>query len=272
MLIIAILLGLVLFSLGVAALVICIRHRAETRSYVKYGLVVGTLLLGLDLAAIALFADAVNILSIPFLVVGVVLSFIQMFLFTCLGMHCCTTLGLPDLPLLRRAVDRFQPVPVTVNRLYFVFAFGVALLGAAYTALLFLAVSPTVSEMLRELTEAEVAREGLGETITPLLVIAVISAAVAEEITFRLCLQSFIARYTGLAGRRYWVAVVITAVLWSIGHIGVLEPEWVKLAQVLPLGIALGFLFRRFGLEAAVLAHGTFNIIGMIVAPSLIGW
>ena len=60
-------------------------------------------------------------------------------------------------------------------------------------------------------------------------------------------------------------AVALASILWSLGHANTLNPEWVKFAQVFPLGIAFGFLFKRFGIESAMAAHGFFNVIMMIL-------
>ena len=43
-----------------------------------------------------------------------------------------------------------------------------------------------------------------------------------------------------------------------------------KIAQVFPLGVGLGVLCRRYGVEACILAHSIVNLGMMFLAPSLI--
>jgi membrane protease YdiL (CAAX protease family) len=57
-------------------------------------------------------------------------------------------------------------------------------------------------------------------------------------------------------------AVVVTAVVWALAHGGRVEPEWVKWVQIFGLGLALGVLRLRRGLEACVVVHLLFNFPG----------
>ena len=88
--------------------------------------------------------------------------------------------------------------------------------------------------------------------------------AIGEEIIFRLGIQSFLVKYLKLEGQSYWIAILITSALWTIGHAGTLQPEWVKLAQIFPVGLMLGWLFRKYGAESTILAHGLFNILMLL--------
>ena len=83
-----------------------------------------------------------------------------------------------------------------------------------------------------------------------------------EELIFRLGIQHYIAiaRIFGLWDGRYWLAILLPSALWSIGHLDMLEPGWVKLAQACPAGLALGQLARKHGIETCILAHTVFNV------------
>ena len=79
-----------------------------------------------------------------------------------------------------------------------------------------------------------------------------------------------LAKNLRLSGSRYGVAIVITSAVWSLAHVNTLDPEWVKIAQVFPLGVGLGYLFKRFGVEICILAHGVFNVVMAYLAPLFI--
>lgn len=55
-------------------------------------------------------------------------------------------------------------------------------------------------------------------------------------------------------------AIVITSLLWSIGHAGSFDPYWVKLLQIAPMGLVLGSVAWKFGLEPAIALHWAFNL------------
>ena len=80
-------------------------------------------------------------------------------------------------------------------------------------------------------------------------------------------IQSFLAHYLKWQGNRYWAAIALTSLLWTLGHAGMLDPGWVKLAQIFPVGLMLGWLFRRHGVEACMLTHGLFNVTMIGLSP-----
>lgn len=86
---------------------------------------------------------------------------------------------------------------------------------------------------------------------------------------FRLGIQNYLGAKLNNRRYGYAIAVVLTAVLWSLAHVGSLDPDWVKLAQIFPLGLALGWLYRRQGVESTIMAHALFNILAVLVLPPL---
>ncbi|MFQ6092497.1 MAG: type II CAAX prenyl endopeptidase Rce1 family protein [bacterium] len=87
-------------------------------------------------------------------------------------------------------------------------------------------------------------------------------AAICEEALFR----GFILN-TLLKRKSAWSAITITALGFSLYH---LDP-W-AMPEVAIIGIFLGWLVVRTGsIFPAVLAHGTFNFIGIILFPKVFG-
>jgi membrane protease YdiL (CAAX protease family) len=101
----------------------------------------------------------------------------------------------------------------------------------------------------------------IGRHAVPLVLFAqVFTGAFVEEVAFRLGVQNFFARQLHLRRWRYGAAIIGAAALWSLLHAGFVGPGYVKFIQLFPLGVALGFLFRRYGVESCILAHGTFDL------------
>lgn len=82
---------------------------------------------------------------------------------------------------------------------------------------------------------------------------AVIVAPIAEESFFRGLLQTVI----GANGRRRWVAVVVTSVLFGLAH----GSQWQVVPALALLGLILGVLYERTGmLFVPILLHALFNL------------
>lgn len=172
-----------------------------------------------------------------------------------------------DVPPLTAAQPAASPVQVDWRK-YLASSLGVALGGVVYSVGLFILTKPHLSGTLDRafgMTPSDT-----DSSVTIQAIVLVLTFAVAEEVVFRLGIQSFLARFLRLQGGRYWLAIVVSATLWTVGHSGSLTPEWVKLAQIFPVGLMLGWLFRKYGAESSILAHGLFNVILVFLAARLI--
>jgi hypothetical protein len=77
-------------------------------------------------------------------------------------------------------------------------------------------------------------------------------ASVSEEIMFRLFAIHLLKRY----GLGTVLAVVISALMWGLGHTGYeVFPMWFRGVEVTVLGITIGFVYLRFGLMTVIVAH-----------------
>ncbi len=141
--------------------------------------------------------------------------------------------------------------------------------ASVYTIVLFNLTQPKASEMIK-LVQQSNPEPAAGEMSAMLLIIIFARLAIAEELFFRLAVQTFLE--WNLRGNKHgaFIAILFSSVFWSLGHIGILTPEWVKLAQIFPFGIALGLIYRRYGIEAAILIHVVFNITMIFITPGFI--
>jgi len=146
----------------------------------------------------------------------------------------------------------------------------VVIVSIVYSIVLFKATSPRMSEVAKQALGLGGDALAAGETMTPQALLFLLTFAFGEEIFFRLGIQNFLAYRLGWRGNKYWLAIIVTSGLWTLGHVGMLEPGWVKLAQIFPLGLVLGWLFKKHGLESAICAHGLFNCLLAIPALDLI--
>jgi membrane protease YdiL (CAAX protease family) len=136
--------------------------------------------------------------------------------------------------------------------------FGAGALTILYSSILFLLTSPQSSELAQEVFG--ISSTPAGDQLNLAGVLVLLEFAIAEEIIFRLGIQNFLARYMRLESRTYWIAILLTSTLWTLGHAGVLEPEWVKYAQIFPIGLLLGWLCKKYGAGSAMLVHAIFNL------------
>lgn len=154
-------------------------------------------------------------------------------------------------------------VPPTNWRRYGVNILGVGLGAVVYSAVLFLITQPRPGLIVQDLMLAD------KPIMTPLTLVILLEFAFAEELMFRLGIQNYLG--AKLINKRYGyaLAIALTAGLWSMAHVGSLDPDWVKLAQIFPLGLALGWLYRRQGAESTIMAHALFNFVGGLVLSPL---
>jgi membrane protease YdiL (CAAX protease family) len=253
----------------IALLVEFLLRRRAVRRYIAYGAVFGAFIIVLDAAIVLAMPDILKITPIYVLIPIDIVSFGKIALCTCMGMYCCAALNGPDFPLVKHLLGRPDARP----RGRFVsgaLATAAVVAGTAgFSWLLFKATSPRISELLQNLTQWKQASAGVGATNGVAEVLVGVAFGTGEELLFRLGMQNYLALRLGLRDRRYWIAVLVTAAVWTLGHANVLEPEWVKLVQIFPVGVALGFLFRRYGVESCIVAHCGFNTVLFVFGT---GW
>lgn len=185
------------------------------------------------------------------------------------GIAACGHAGQPGLPLSGRLVRQGTDLPGDgVSPRVLATGALVGLAASAWTALLFLATGPRPSAALLRAAESA-GQPWTGEVSAPDVALLA-QVAVGEELLYRLGLQGFLLRWADRPRHPGRGAVMVTAVVFTLMHAGQVDPDWVKLAQIFPLALALGRLQVAAGTEACIAAHLVFNLLGAAMAPWLL--
>ncbi|MCC5874979.1 MAG: CPBP family intramembrane metalloprotease [Candidatus Sumerlaeia bacterium] len=93
------------------------------------------------------------------------------------------------------------------------------------------------------------------------LTVFVVILAILEELIFRGGMQGALEKtFLGVPG-----AILVSSAIWSLGHVGYLEPHGIKELQILGLGIIFGVVKARHGLRWAVMLHVANNLFAMLL-------
>jgi hypothetical protein len=207
----------------------------------------------------------------PHMILAVLQQAITMAVAGGLGLLIAPRIGL-SLPLFEAAVEG-QPVLPTLLE-FLPFALLVGLIGGALILL------ADLSFFLPRLPESFSQTNSAISMARRLLI--PIAGGIVEEIILRLFAFSLIAWLIGLvwstpdslpASGAFWAAGIIAAVLFAVLHlpataaIAPLTPLVVVRALLLNgiLGVAFGYLFWQYGLEAAMVAHFAADVVVHII-------
>ncbi len=82
--------------------------------------------------------------------------------------------------------------------------------------------------------------------------------ALSEELLFRVFGISFFKKLF----KKTWPGVIITTVIWASLHAAYpQEPFFIRIVELIPVGLFFSYLFLRFGLLASMTAHFTLNSV-----------
>jgi membrane protease YdiL (CAAX protease family) len=152
---------------------------------------------------------------------------------------------------------------------YIALSIAAAISAVVYSIILFSLASPEISDIVQQKLGGDVPVTNNTQVIVGLLVL--LEYAFAEEIVFRLGIRNFLAKIFNWRKEKYWIAIFLTTILWTFGHTGILEPNWVKLVQVFPFGLVLGWLYKQQGTESCIFTHAIFNVMMAGISPLLSG-
>ncbi|MDE0128237.1 MAG: CPBP family intramembrane metalloprotease [Gammaproteobacteria bacterium] len=259
------------FALAITLLVFWARNREDLRYYTRFGLYAACAFCAFSVVALAV-AHFEQGLPMGFLVltIGLVVDFFKITLVVAVGAYCARLSGYVAFPLIRPRLgleldEANDAVPHPGHagtadlRTKAIWVAVLVLAWLGYSKLLFWLFSPEMAQPLQEVLNTLDMSQSM--ELTAASALAVSAMAISEELIFRLGIQNLLVRLFNWQGRQYWIAVLLTTLLWTIGHTGVLEPDWVKLLQIFPAGLALGWMFRKHGIECCIAAHLLFNLI-----------
>ncbi len=142
---------------------------------------------------------------------------------------------------------------------------GMAVAGVAISLLLVLLVDIQTGEAVLELTDG-----GSDLAVGLLVAWLMLNAPWQEELLFR---HYLVARLSAIGGRRsrpvMILAVIVTALVFALGHAGHFDPAWPKLAQTFTWGLMLGAVRIWLGTTYAISLHLLFNLSAPLAAPFL---
>jgi membrane protease YdiL (CAAX protease family) len=245
--------GLVLVVAACASLAVLVREREGLAGRLR--LVVPWLVLW-ALPEVAGIALAGTRLTAPVVLLDV-LVLAKMAVVACVGLQACTRAGLPGLPFTRRlaGLPALAADGVPPSRMWAGVLMGV--LSIAWTALLFGLLDPRPPQSVLDACRSA-GRTWPDTRLTDYLL--VVQVAIGEELIFRLGLQGLLMRWSNRPRHPGRGALLVTAAIFTLAHVGQLDPSAVKLAQMLPIALALGWLQVRAGTEACIVAHLLFNL------------
>lgn len=253
--------GIFSFVLGIIILIYYIINFHEVNSFIKYGLIVMAVYVISEFFAAGLKAFSVLM----------IITYVKIPIYTCIGMHVCSKLGAQDMPLLRRLLCCKGSNRIKIKAKHYILNTLFVIAGSAvFSYALFKLTSPSASENIKNLIESESNIIGTLKTSNLGLIFTMLGVAIAEELVFRFIFPNFLAHRFKLDGNKYWIAIIISSFFWTISHAGILNPEWVKFAQIFPIGLAFGWLCRKHGLESSIFAHAGFNIIMLFISAGMV--
>lgn len=206
--------------------------------------------LGLEALSLAL---GFSYISRPFLIpISLAYASISIYIYSAMGFWASERIGRNFSALTKSGLpSRF---PTTMESLVIA---GIIVLLVAYSGLIFRLVPFVWTHPLADGTPYNF-RERV------LAVLIGIIAAYKEEIMFRFGMQLYI-QQKWFPKASASIPIILAAIVWSVFHVGVIEPAWVKSVQILPVGLFLGVLLKRYNVETCIFAHALFNTICFVL-------
>ena len=242
----------------------CLKNRPAARIYWRFGKNIASCFALVELILFVQRGVLANTsILIPF-------HFLSISLAAMSGMLFLKKLHLPSLPLLI-TIGQSKPsrssTKMLSQRLLPILFYSVLVCG--FTFILFKLTNPELSDALKNAAEGQT-QATRNIKIGYSSVIFFVLVALYEEVLFRLYIQSFfsyIFRRTTLG----WVyAILLTSIIFAVGHFGILETWWIKFTQTFVIGIILGVAMRKHGMETSLAVHSILNIFALYSSSYLV--
>lgn len=255
-----------LVCLTLALVVMWLRNFAETQQFKRAGITLVLVLFVLDV--VALSAVGLETIQKPLWLLALTSGISSVRIYACVAVGGLLALRLKN----SYPSGSFAQAPIVREPMYGIsapskeairYAILATAFMVAYSVILFRLSGPTIGE--------GIPNDGPLSQITPVSILILSSAAISEEIIFRLGIQTWLAYLWRSFRFGSYGSILVTTALWCAGHIGMLDPDWVKLVQIFVFGLTLGYLNRRFGVIPCIVTHVVFNIVMSMLGPSLVG-
>jgi membrane protease YdiL (CAAX protease family) len=175
----------------------------------------------------------------------------------------------PGMPLMRSCIrrKRGQSIPPPRPAYPWKLVLLAGILVNLYTYGLFALSKPSVTESFKSLLfKPEF------DTPASLVLVLIITTAAAfyEEVVFRLALQNLAAGLLRKHGLSSSWAILLSAGVWTLGHTGMVVPVGLKELQIFGVGLVLGKVMDKAGLEGCIVVHLMLNLLALLYAPLVI--
>lgn len=248
---------------AVLVLVLAVPQHLSTMFYIDPARMMGEELFG-GSAELETIARGVTIGSIAVgAVFGTLLRMGWYLLVTCIAVGAWQTLR-PAAPLLGSGLG------AKARRL--LGGLGIGLVVGAGSTLLFHGLEVDSGQALKQLAAYYPGLVDAGAGTRALVALPLsLTAALTEEIVFRGALLGALLRWGKERGWVIVAAVLSTSALWALLHLSLTDAPGLKLIQIFILGLGFAEITRRWGLEAAILAHLGLNVAGLVGMVLLAG-
>jgi hypothetical protein len=251
--------GALNLGLGIYALISFFEIREPGDPLLRVARNTALLMLLFEVAVLALQPGAIKLqpTAIVLLILYDAILFLKLLIAVYVGIHLWQRSGTDYWGLAMWKADRTRMLAVSLAAIA---------VFVVYSRGLFFWLHPSQGWALKSLTSSS-GEFGMRATAIALLVSA--DYAFVEELIYRGCFQPIVANWspkTRGTPAASWRAIVIIAAVWTLGHAGSLAPDWVKFLQMFPMGLFLGWWYRKAGLIGSLLVHLGFNIT-MVLIP-----
>ncbi|MFH1230516.1 MAG: CPBP family intramembrane glutamic endopeptidase [Planctomycetota bacterium] len=178
--------------------------------------------------------------------------------FIALGRRLCEQQNLPHFPVLDSFTFNFTGIKKSLQAFPWKSVLLATLVILAINLAMTKIIKPTYSQDYKGMMDF------LGSSYVGYIFGLGFFHGIFEEVSMRLFLLTVLGYWFRKFDSRGFLAIFISSIIWSFGHAGMVNPEWIKFVQVLLLGIIIGWLMRRKGVEACMLVHVINNITALL--------
>ncbi|GJQ61410.1 MAG: hypothetical protein SCALA702_04630 [Melioribacteraceae bacterium] len=239
----------------------------KRKLYIRFGAAIAIFFVLVEITML-LFSVGLSPLNVVLAIIIDLLNFLKIIVFVVVGMTMTARLGITNFPLIRYFRGKTANIEPNFLRSFALSILIASIVVVVYSFLLFKITGPELSSILKDL-EVTAENMSFSSQFTIPLLCSLIGISLLEEIVFRLAMQNTLAFFLK-SKQKYLIAVLITSAVWTMGHLLSLEPVWVKALQVFPIGIILGYLYKKYGFESTFIVHLIMNLVMVYLSPELV--